>query len=127
MIVRHGCPGWCDRRWGVFTVASSALNAHNRRSPTLSTRSGGSWHPLPHPRCRRSPRQPARVRVDRPVALPTNAPAGVPILTARPVTAAVAGHGEGPVWHPSFAGVRWVDMLVGDILELTAPDVVTRT
>jgi sugar lactone lactonase YvrE len=61
------------------------------------------------------------------VTLPTNAPAGVPILTARPVTAAVAEHGEGPVWHPSFGGVRWVDMHAGDILELTAPDVVSRT
>jgi sugar lactone lactonase YvrE len=61
------------------------------------------------------------------VTLPTNAPAGVPILTARPVTAAVADHGEGPVWHPSFAGVRWVDMHAGDILELRGPDAVTRT
>jgi sugar lactone lactonase YvrE len=61
------------------------------------------------------------------VTLPTNAPAGVPILTARPVTAAVAEHGEGPVWHPSFTGVRWVDMHAGDILELVAPDSVTRT
>jgi sugar lactone lactonase YvrE len=61
------------------------------------------------------------------VSLPTNAPAGVPILTARPVTAAVADHGEGPVWHPSFAGVRWVDMHAGDILELRGPDAVTRT
>lgn len=57
----------------------------------------------------------------------TNAPAGVPILTARPVTAAVADHGEGPVWHPSFAGVRWVDMHAGDILELRGPDDVVRT
>jgi sugar lactone lactonase YvrE len=61
------------------------------------------------------------------VTLPTNAPAGVPILTARPVTPALAEHGEGPVWHPSFAGVRWVDMLAGDILELRGPDAVTRT
>ena len=61
------------------------------------------------------------------MTLLTNAPAGVPILTARPVTAAVAEHGEGPVWHPSFAGVRWGDMLAGDILELTGPDNVART
>jgi sugar lactone lactonase YvrE len=61
------------------------------------------------------------------VSLPTNAPDGVPILTARPVTAAVAEHGEGPVWHPSFAGVRWVDMHAGDILELAGPDNVRRT
>jgi sugar lactone lactonase YvrE len=61
------------------------------------------------------------------VPITVNAPSGVPILTARPVTAAVAEHGEGPVWHPSFGGVRWVDMHAGDILELTAPDVVSRT
>lgn len=61
------------------------------------------------------------------MSLPTNAPEGVPILTARPVTAALARHGEGPVWHPSFAGVRWVDMHAGDILELTGPDQVGRT
>ena len=47
-------------------------------------------------------------------------------LTAEPVTDPIAQHGEGPVWHPSYAGVRWVDMLVGDILEL-APDGVRRT
>ncbi|WP_280218595.1 SMP-30/gluconolactonase/LRE family protein [Nocardia neocaledoniensis] len=40
-------------------------------------------------------------------------------LVAEPITGAVAGHGEGPVWHPHFAGIRWVDMLAGDILELS--------
>ncbi len=43
-------------------------------------------------------------------------------LTARPLTGPVAQHGEGPVWHPSFAGIRWVDMLSGDILELDGDD-----
>jgi sugar lactone lactonase YvrE len=57
----------------------------------------------------------------------SNAPAGVPVLTARAVTAAVAEHGEGPVWHPSFTGVRWVDMLAGDILELVGTESVART
>jgi sugar lactone lactonase YvrE len=61
------------------------------------------------------------------VSIPTNAPADVPVRTSRPVTAAVADHGEGPVWHPSFAGVRWVDMHAGDILELVGPDDVRRT
>ena len=74
-----------------------------------------------------SPRGAAAPGVDGHVPLPTNAPAGVPILTARPVTAAVAEHGEGPVWHRSFAGVRWVDMLAGDVLELVGPDAVRRT
>jgi sugar lactone lactonase YvrE len=39
-------------------------------------------------------------------------------LAATPVTGPVAVHGEGPVWHPSYRGVRWVDMIAGDILEL---------
>ena len=56
-----------------------------------------------------------------------NVPPGVPVLTARAVTPVVAGHGEGPVWHPSFSGVRWVDMHTGDILELAGPEDVRRT
>ena len=56
-----------------------------------------------------------------------NLPPGVPVLTARPVTPAVAEHGEGPVWHPSFDGVRWVDMQAGDILELAGTEDVRRT
>ncbi|BBG00117.1 MULTISPECIES: SMP-30/gluconolactonase/LRE family protein [Pseudonocardia] len=47
-------------------------------------------------------------------------------LVAEQLTGPVAEHGEGPVWHPSFAGVRWVDMLAGDILEL-ADDRIRRT
>ena len=62
-----------------------------------------------------------------PNAPEANVPPGVPVLTARAVTPAVAGHGEGPVWHPSFAGVRWVDMHAGDILELAGTDDVRRT
>jgi sugar lactone lactonase YvrE len=37
------------------------------------------------------------------------------------VTGAVAYHGEGPVWSPSWGGLRWVDMLAGDVLAL-GPD-----
>lgn len=48
-------------------------------------------------------------------------------LTAEPVTGPLAAHGEGPVWHPSYAGVRWVDLLAGDVLELGAGGAVTRT
>ncbi|OJY48140.1 SMP-30/gluconolactonase/LRE family protein [Pseudonocardia sp. 73-21] len=50
----------------------------------------------------------------------------VRVLTAVPVTGPVATHGEGPVWHPSYRGVRWVDMLAGDVLELDG-EVVRRT
>jgi sugar lactone lactonase YvrE len=31
-----------------------------------------------------------------------------------------AQHGEGPVWHAGWPGLRWVDMLAGDVLELDA-------
>ncbi len=37
------------------------------------------------------------------------------------VTDAVAYHGEGPVWSLRWGGLRWVDMLAGDVLHL-APD-----
>lgn len=47
-------------------------------------------------------------------------------VRAEPVTGPVADHGEGPVWWPAWGGLRWVDMLTGDILTL-AGDAVTRT
>jgi sugar lactone lactonase YvrE len=34
------------------------------------------------------------------------------------VTDVVAYHGEGPVWSPRWGGLRWVDMLAGDVLSL---------
>ena len=34
------------------------------------------------------------------------------------VTGPLAGHGEGPVWCPRWPGLRWVDMLAGDVLTL---------
>jgi sugar lactone lactonase YvrE len=37
------------------------------------------------------------------------------------VTDVVAYHGEGPVWSPRWGGLRWVDMLAGDVLSL-GPD-----
>lgn len=40
------------------------------------------------------------------------------------VTGPCAHHGEGPVWHPGWGGLRWVDMLAGDVLAL-ADDVAT--
>ncbi|RBY79393.1 SMP-30/gluconolactonase/LRE family protein [Blastococcus sp. TF02-09] len=42
-------------------------------------------------------------------------------MRAQQVTDPVAYHGEGPVWSPSWGGLRWVDMLAGDVLSL-APD-----
>src|SRR5690349_14631163 len=36
------------------------------------------------------------------------------------VTAPLCYHAEGPVWSPSWGGLRWVDMLAGDLLTLHA-------
>lgn len=40
---------------------------------------------------------------------------------AKQVTAPISGHGEGPCWFPSEVTLRWVDMLVGDVLEVDLP------
>ncbi len=37
---------------------------------------------------------------------------------AEQITDPVAEHGEGPVWSSSWGGLRFVDMLVGDVLHL---------
>lgn len=42
------------------------------------------------------------------------------------VTDPVAYHGEGPVWSPRWGGLRWVDMLAGDILSLAADGTINR-
>jgi len=42
------------------------------------------------------------------------------------VTGPVAYHGEGPVWSPRWGGLRWVDMLAGDILSLSGDGTVAR-
>lgn len=39
-------------------------------------------------------------------------------VRAEQLTEPVAAHGEGPVWHPGWGGLRWVDMLAGDVLHL---------
>lgn len=39
-------------------------------------------------------------------------------MQAEQLTEPIADHGEGPVYSPRWHGVRWVDMLAGDILEL---------
>jgi sugar lactone lactonase YvrE len=47
-------------------------------------------------------------------------------MRAQPVTEPVADHGEGPVWWPGWGGLRWVDMLAGDVLCLRASGDVGR-
>jgi sugar lactone lactonase YvrE len=42
------------------------------------------------------------------------------------VTDPVAFHGEGPVWSERWDGLRWVDMLAGDVLSLGADGSVSR-
>jgi sugar lactone lactonase YvrE len=45
---------------------------------------------------------------------------------AEQVTDPVAYHGEGPVWSEQWGGLRWVDMLAGDVLSLKADGSVER-
>lgn len=40
------------------------------------------------------------------------------MLRAEQVTDAVTYHGEGPCWSPTWGGLRWVDLLAGDLLTL---------
>jgi len=47
-------------------------------------------------------------------------------MRAQQVTEPVADHGEGPVWSDRWGGLRWVDMLAGDVLSLGADGAVSR-
>ena len=47
-------------------------------------------------------------------------------MRAYAVTDPVAFHGEGPVWSQRWGSLRWVDMLAGDVLSLTASGEVER-
>lgn len=40
------------------------------------------------------------------------------MLRAEQVTDAITYHGEGPCWSDSWGGLRWVDLLAGDLLTL---------
>jgi sugar lactone lactonase YvrE len=40
-------------------------------------------------------------------------------MNVEQLTEAVAFHAEGPVWSERWGGLRWVDMLAGDVLSLT--------
>jgi sugar lactone lactonase YvrE len=42
------------------------------------------------------------------------------------VTDPVAYHGEGPVWSERWSGLRWVDMLAGDVLSLADDGAIDR-
>jgi sugar lactone lactonase YvrE len=47
-------------------------------------------------------------------------------MRAEQVTGSVAYHGEGPVWSVRWGGLRWVDMLAGDVLSLADDGTVGR-
>ena len=47
-------------------------------------------------------------------------------MQAEQITDPVAFHGEGPVWSERWGGLRWVDMLAGDILSLASDGTVSR-
>jgi sugar lactone lactonase YvrE len=47
-------------------------------------------------------------------------------MRAEQVTDPVAYHGEGPVWSEHWGGLRWVDMLAGDVLSLAADGTINR-
>jgi sugar lactone lactonase YvrE len=47
-------------------------------------------------------------------------------MQAEQVTGPVAFHGEGPVWSARWGGLRWVDMLAGDVLQLDQDGSVLR-
>ena len=47
-------------------------------------------------------------------------------MRAEQVTDRVAWHGEGPVWSERWGGLRWVDMLAGDVLSLAADGSIQR-
>lgn len=47
-------------------------------------------------------------------------------MRAEQVTDPVAYHGEGPVWSERWGGLRWVDMLAGDVLSLRPDGTVGR-
>lgn len=42
------------------------------------------------------------------------------------LTEPIAYHGEGPVWSKTWGGLRWLDMLAGDVLSFTSDGAVAR-
>jgi hypothetical protein len=47
-------------------------------------------------------------------------------MHAERITESVTYHGEGPVWSARWGGLRWVDMLAGDVLSLADDGTVAR-
>lgn len=47
-------------------------------------------------------------------------------MKAEQLTEPIAYHGEGPVWSQTWGGLRWLDMLAGDVLSLSEDGTVER-
>jgi sugar lactone lactonase YvrE len=47
-------------------------------------------------------------------------------MSVEQVTGPIAYHAEGPVWSETWGGLRWVDMLAGDVLSLQPNGAVER-
>ncbi|MDO5661934.1 MAG: SMP-30/gluconolactonase/LRE family protein [Brachybacterium sp.] len=47
-------------------------------------------------------------------------------MEATRITESICYHAEGPIWSDSWGGLRWVDMLAGDIMHLDADGQVHR-
>jgi sugar lactone lactonase YvrE len=47
-------------------------------------------------------------------------------MRAEQVIGPIAYHAEGPVWSGRWGGLRWVDMLAGDVLSLSGDGLVGR-
>ncbi|TDC86080.1 SMP-30/gluconolactonase/LRE family protein [Actinomadura sp. 7K507] len=47
-------------------------------------------------------------------------------MRAEQITEPVAYHGEGPVWSGAWGGLRWLDMLAGDVLSLASDGTIAR-
>lgn len=47
-------------------------------------------------------------------------------MHAEQLTAPLSEHGEGPVWWPGWGGLRWVDLLAGDLMSLDPSGAVHR-
>ncbi|MGI3783194.1 MAG: SMP-30/gluconolactonase/LRE family protein [Janthinobacterium lividum] len=47
-------------------------------------------------------------------------------MQAQQVTGPIVFHGEGPVWFPGWGGLRFVDMLAGDVMTLRADGTADR-
>lgn len=47
-------------------------------------------------------------------------------MEAAQFTDPVCYHGEGPVWSDRWGGLRWLDMLAGDVMSLSSDGSITR-